>query len=250
MHAVVTRDVVDTAPLSVSIGRHMTTSFIVPLPTRSGLRAWNMTPLGKPVRKSVISIFMIFFEAMTGLPKMTQCVQKANQTAILHEANVCIGRRIVRTDDLRTELRTAAASRLGVTRQLASRWPVYLVIQFPERSPAEWLGIIGSRLMNTLVPQLQGAGFYPRPLCVDTPGYIVLLWPQEALVTTHARSDAVIPLQERLLPCLFAMLKGAYDTIWEGGQGPAIMDILPRIDVQLSTHAYPARSAEWHVIYQ
>lgn len=116
---------------------------------------------------------------------------------------------------------------------LASRWPVYLSVTLPSGAPPEWRGIVGSRLMSVLLPQLQACGFFPRPLCVDTPSYLLLLWPADSIWSNVSHTDVMLPLQERILPCLFAMLESAHHTLWPGRDAPPLRQLLPEMDVHL-----------------
>ena len=88
-----------------------------------------------------------------------------------------------------------------------------------------------------LLPQLQSCGFFPRPLCVDNPSYILLLWPADSLWSTRSYSDVALPIQDRVLPCLFAMLEAAYVALWSSStpqkQPPSLTSLLPRLDVKL-----------------
>jgi hypothetical protein len=66
-----------------------------------------------------------------------------------------------------------------------------------------------------------------------------MLWPRDALMSTHAPSDVVIPLRDRLFPCVFMMLQGAYESIWGNGEqshSPVFSDLLPMMEIRLSTH--------------
>ena len=119
--------------------------------------------------------------------------------------------------------------------EIVTRWPVYLSITFPADSPPPWKGIVGSRLMTVLLPQLQGCGFFPRPLCVDEPSYLLLLWPLESMWTHYAKEDIILPLQDRVLPCLFAMLETAHSNLWSYNArvAPPLTCLLPELDVML-----------------
>ena len=98
MSCIVDRKQVDGSALSVSIGRHLTTSFVVPLPTVSGNRVWNMT----------------------------QCVQAANQQVILREAWQAATVRTASFSDVRHELRETCCHRHNAQGGVLLRWPVYL----------------------------------------------------------------------------------------------------------------------------
>jgi hypothetical protein len=118
--------------------------------------------------------------------------------------------------------------------------------------------------MVTLLPQLVACGFFPRPLCIDDPSYLILLWPVDATWGqrfrgsgllgnpargTHARhgrtgacvgcappcaGDAVLPLQERVMVCLFGMLRTAHAALTATGSAlPPLAQLLPDLDVQL-----------------
>ena len=129
------------------------------------------------------------------------------------------------------------------------RWPIYLTIKLPDCSPEEWRGIIGSRLMSVLLPQLQACGFFPRPLCVDRPAYMLLLWvgchiccdvtfhsrPVDCVWTNQSYLEFTLPLEDRILPCLFAMLETAYNTLWDAQtERPPLSTLLPQLDIHLS----------------
>ena len=91
--------------------------------------------------------------------------------------------------------------------------------------------------MSVLVPQLQACGFFPRVLCVDSPSYLVVLWPGDSVWTNVSQSDIALPVQERVLPCLFAMLEAAYLTLWGAEKlvhdAPPLTRLLPELDVHL-----------------
>jgi hypothetical protein len=219
---------VDGGALEGSVGRRLVTNFVVPLPFISGTgRLWNMSgrlPVpGAPRR-------------IGRRPAVTQCVQLSNQRCLLREARRALEAAPEEPlGDYRKEMQTVPA---GPGRP---RWPVYLSITFPENSPYEWRGIVGSRLMSTLLPQLESSGLFARPLCVDTPAYVVLLWPMDALWVTQARNDALLPIRERVLPCLFSMMETAFLTLWPrsvaGGDGrdagPRLVHLLPDLDLHL-----------------
>jgi hypothetical protein len=117
---------------------------------------------------------------------------------------------------------------LLITVPLASPPGRHRVCVLPSDAP-EWHGIIGSRLMPTLLPQLQQCGFFARPLCVSSPSYVILLWPND----TSPR-DTILPLSERLLPCLYAMAESAHTAVWHGRCGaPNIRLLFPTMDVAL-----------------
>jgi hypothetical protein len=210
MAAIVDRKNVDAAALEVSVGRHLSTSFIVPMPIVTDNRVWNMT----------------------------QCVQQANQHTLLREAwkatTTC---QLGPYPNYRNEMRESLCQRHNDVGHVVMRWPVYLSIKLPERSPPEWRGIVGSRIMNLLLPQLQACGFFPRPLCVDTPAYVVLLWPAQSLWMPRAQEDILLPLQDRLFPCLFAMLEASYASLWTDADrqdwAPPLKCLLPELDIHL-----------------
>lgn len=168
---------------------------------------------------------------------MTQCVQMVTQQTLLREAWRVATLKTMHFVDFRQELRDIMCRQQPELPQLCvPRWPVYLTVQLPETSPVEWRGIVGSRLMAVLLPQLQACGFFPRPLCVDKPSYMVLLWPLDSVWTTQSHIEFMLPLQDRILPCLFAMLETAYDTLWDHQHTdhPPLADLLPKLDIQLS----------------
>ena len=83
-------------------------------------------------------------------------------------------------------------------------WPVYLCFEMDGACPVAWRSLVSSRLVTTVVPQLDASGFFPRPLCISpsegclwntqaslTLGHraIILLWPQHAMWHTHALHD-------------------------------------------------------------
>ena len=200
-------------PRGPSIGRYVATAFVVPLPVAYTPRIWNMT----------------------------QCVQMPTQRAILREAwfaAVAIAHngpgQPTAFADSAEEVR--ALRRGPVAANGLARWPVYLILLHPPGSPKEWRGIVGSRLMATLLPQLEACGFYCRPICVESPAYKILLWPMDAVWTTHAPADLVMPLRDRILPCLFVMFQTAYGALWGNGapDRPPLSDLLPSLDLQLS----------------
>jgi hypothetical protein len=100
--------------------------------------------------------------------------------------------------------------------------------------------------MPTVLPQLQQCGFFARPLCVSSPTYIILLWPNN----TSPR-DIILPLSERLLPCLYAMTESAHAALWHGRPGaPNIRLLFPRMDIALRDVPVPAmrqspRTGRW-----
>ena len=212
MAAIVDRKQMDGSALEVSVGRHLSTSFVVPLPVGAdsySIRVWNMT----------------------------QCVQQANQHTLLREAWLATSCHSLPYKNFRNEKREMLCHRHNDIGKVVMRWPVYLSIKLPERSPPEWRGIVASRLMSTLLPQLQACGFYPRPLCVDNPAYLVLLWPVQCLWADRAKEDLVLPLQDRILPCLFAMLESAYIALWSDPEdlkwAPPLKSLLPELDIHL-----------------
>jgi hypothetical protein len=196
--------------LEVCIGRHLATAFVVPLPVACTTRVWNMT----------------------------QCVHGATQRAVLREA-WCAAVAIATAgptgdmqfvdfaDELRA-LRCGPQAANGL-----ARWPVYLTVALPFGAAHEWRGIVASRLMATLLPQLDACGFFCRPLCTDEPTYKILLWPMDAVWTTHAPLDLVLPMRDRLMPCLFVMLQTAYIALWGPNGGPPLVELLPSLDLQL-----------------
>ena len=201
------RQVVGTA-LQVSMGRHLSTAFVVPLPSSSGYRMWNMT----------------------------QCVQTSNQQVILKEAWNAATFRAAEFPEYRHEMRDMCCRRHNTEGALLLRWPVYLSVRLPDCSPPEWHGIVGSRLMSVLLPQLQACGFFPRPLCVENPCYTVLLWPSDSVWSNVSHVDIALPLQDRILPCLFAMLESAYISMWSAKStedAPSLSRLLPELDVHL-----------------
>ena len=205
---IVERKHVDGTALECSMGRHLSTSFVVPLPSCDGCRVWNMT----------------------------QCVQQATQQTLLIEAWRAATVRMWPYEPYRHEMREMLCHRQSSNGDVLIRWPVYLSVTLPEASPAEWRGIFGSRLMSMLLPQLQACGFFPRPLCVDNPSYVLLLWPIESMWAKHSQSDIVLPLEERILPCLFAMVESAYTTLWgfyDKEVAPPLSSLLPELDVHL-----------------
>ena len=208
MTCIVDRKQVDGSAVEVSMGRHLSTAFVVPLPSSSGYRVWNMT----------------------------QCVHHTNQQVILREAWTAATSRNTEFVNFRNEMREMCYLRHTVHGMVLMRWPVYLSVRLPDCSPPEWLGIVGSRLMSVLLPQLQACGFFPRPLCVDNPSYLVLLWPMDSVRTNVSHVDVALPLQDRILPCLFAMLEAAYITLWSKGtilDAPPLNRLLPELDVHL-----------------
>lgn len=120
---------------------------------------------------------------------MTQCVQAPNQRIILREAWAAAMSRSPLTVPLgpapplnyRDEVRDLSCRRLTLDGGMRCKWPLYLSVTLPAGTPPEWRGIVGSRIMATLLPQLEVCGFFPRPLCADRPAFLVLLWPREAL---------------------------------------------------------------------
>ena len=141
---------------------------------------------------------------------MTQAVHPITQRTLLREAWLASGCRVHQMFDYRHEMRMHLCHRHSQNGNLVVRWPVYLSVTLPEESPPEWRGVIGSRLMAVLLPQLLQSGLFPRPLCVEEPSYLLLLWPLDSVCYSHAQQDIAIPLQDRILPCLFAMLESAY----------------------------------------
>lgn len=129
-----------------------TPCLVVPMPLKidDAQNAWNMT-------QSVQQ------------PQMLAIVREASQVKSLPDASGLV------KQNFRDELRSR--------RTFLSRWPLFLRITLPEDAPPAWKGIFASRLMPTLIPQLEVCGFYPRPLCVDDPAFVILLWPK----TGHGR---------------------------------------------------------------
>lgn len=206
MSRIVAGHPVDGSALEVSLGRHQATSFVVPLPTTLAPRVWNMT----------------------------QSVQVSTQRSLLREAWAAALSASPPNElpEFRHEMREYTCQRHGPQ---GTRWPVYLCVELPLSAPPEWRGIVGARLMSTLLPQLEACGFFPRPLCVDEPSYLVLLWPVDATWSTHAPADLVLPLRGRILPCMYAMLQAAYVTMWgTRTTKPRVESLLPSIDVQLA----------------
>lgn len=147
--------------------------------------------------------------------EMPQCVQTVTQQAIACEALQAARNpaRIIDAPDYRREVMQKGVS--------LSRWPLYLVrracekrrapadptIALSSNAPPEWRGIVGSRLIpmaagpplcgpaQALLPQLEACGFLSRPLCVDAPAYVILLWPADAQRATSpaARRSAGLP---------------------------------------------------------
>jgi hypothetical protein len=90
-----------------------------------------------------------------------------------------------------------------LARPVGLPWPIYLCFEMDSVYPVEWRSLVSSRLVTTVVPQLDAAGFFPRPLCITTSegcegtqtslylGHltIILLWPQHAMWHTHAVHD-------------------------------------------------------------
>lgn len=131
---------------------------------------------------------------------MTQSVQLVTQRTLLREAwSGALHRNVGAWVNFRDELRAQTCSHHSIDGHLRARWPLYLSLTLPEWSPIEWRGIIGSRIMATLLPQLEACGFYPRPLCVDRPGYLVLLWPADATWTGNAACNLTSPRRQRAL---------------------------------------------------
>jgi hypothetical protein len=124
---------------------------------------------------------------------------------------------------------------------------VYLTVALPPTAPQEWRGIVASRLMSTLLPQLDACGFFCRPLCTESPAYKVLLWPMDAVWTTHAPLDLLLPLRERLMPCLFVMLQTAYVSLFgdidPSVRPPPLTLLLPSLDLRLCDDPPPPSSA-------
>ena len=52
------------------------------------------------------------------------------------------------------------------TRPAGMPWPIYLCFEVDDASPTEWRSLVSSRLVTTVVPQLDASGFFPRPLCI------------------------------------------------------------------------------------
>lgn len=163
---------------------------------------------------------------------MTQAVHAATHIAILHEAWAAAARNGPLVD-YRVEMQRLISARLlGPCRM---RWPLYFQLAVPAAAPRAWHGIVGSRLMATLLPQLEACGLHPRPLCVSRPSYLVLLWPRGALWATASDQELVLPLRERVLPALFNMLTGAYRTLCVGmPDAPALDLIMPIVDVTMT----------------
>ena len=208
MERIVSGRTVDGSALEVSLSRHQATAFVVPLPTALPPRVWNMT----------------------------NCVHVATQRSLLREAwsaALAPGPPML-VPEYRNEVREFTCQRHATGGTMVMRWPVYLSIERPAQAPLEWRGIVGARLIGMLVPQLEACGFFPRPLCVDEPAYLVLLWPVDAVWATHAPADLVLPLRGRILPCIFAMLQAAYLTLWGRAPRQQMESLLPTIDIQLA----------------
>ena len=217
---------------------------------------------------------------------MTQSVQLTTQRTLLREAWIGALHRTGPWLNYRDELRSQTCGRNTLyghvrarwphpvgrrPRDGVRRWPLYLSITLPKRSPMEWRGIIGSRprggphparaavracLMTTMLPQLEACGFFPRPLCTDFPSFLILVWPADATWSTYSQATVLLPLRERLMPCLFAMIETAYSSLWHGPTAPRgysppwtppqgasgetiefpmlLRDLLPDLDIQLS----------------
>lgn len=156
---------------------------------------------------------------------MTQSVQWPQRQSICHEAwqtaRTCEGPPFV---DLRIELRS-------LRRFYA--WPLFLTIELPFSSPPEWCGLIGSRLLTVMVPQLWAAGFFPRPLCVERPYFLIALWPKEALTHEVCQETIILELKERLAAPLFALcVKSFAESRLSVGGDAALQDLLPFVDIQ------------------
>ena len=83
-------------------------------------------------------------------------------------------------------------------------------------------------------------GFFPRPLCTDQPAFLVLLWPREALLggaASHAQHDLVLPVEDRLMPCLYFMLETAHRALYghpARADAPRLECLVPELDLQLA----------------
>lgn len=198
----------DPTGLEASVGRHLITSFVVPMPYDTDNRSamvWNMT----------------------------QCVQAPNHRAILREAWAASAGLRAPVLDYRNEVRDLAFRRMTIDGAMRCRWPMYLSVALPAAAPPEWCGIVASRLMATLLPQLEMCGFVPRPLCVDRPAYLILLWPRDASTTT----SLLLPLEDRILPCIYHMLESAYRVLYGAAattERPRLERLIPTLDLQLS----------------
>lgn len=202
------------AALNGSMGRFLFTNVVVPLPCTEGTgRFWNMT----------------------------QAVTPANQRFITREAWIATRHRIVpgSVAEYRDEMRRfSLACLVDPAGHRVVRWPLYLSIAFPADAPRDWQGIVASRLIPTIVPQLERSGFVPRPLCCDRPAYVVLLWPRDAVWSTKNHRELILPLGERLCPSILASLHSAYvmllsNSIHRDRPLPPFERLLPLLDLHM-----------------
>lgn len=202
---------VNSAALDGSIGRYLLTNVVVPLPSVGQGRFWNMT----------------------------QAVTPANQRFITREAWIATMQRLPAAvvPNFREEMRSFSLTRHAGTGRLLVRWPLYLSVTFPADVPREWQGIVASRLMPTVIPQLERCGFIPRPLCCDHPAYILLIWPHDAVWSTKCHREIILPLGERLVPSIFSSLQSAYSVLIASSVGspslPPLERLLPILDLHL-----------------
>lgn len=112
-------------------------------------------------------------------------------------------------------------------------WPLYFVVWIPRSAPRKWQALVASRVVSTLGPQLDAAGFLCRPLCMDDP-FIFLLWPQDSTWSPWSTAEYILPLRARVSEVLFHMLYEAHQLMWPGEASagvPTLSDLLPDITV-------------------
>ena len=122
-----------------------------------------------------------------------------------------------------------------------------------------WRGIFSSRLIHegqffrpsalpVLIPQLVLCGFHPRPFCVERPHFVIALWPEEALYHTKSSYGVILPMRDRIIPCLcpqrpmvasflrsHAMVEDAYAalSLRKNADLPRADELLPRLDLTI-----------------
>ena len=142
---------------------------------------------------------------------MTQHVGRSQHAYILHEMCKLLAHTVGCRADYVTELTYMAPSAC-----------TFLSIHC-DTGVVSWDSVVASRVMLTLVPQLEVCGYYVRPLCLNKPMVIVLL----------PRHQGSLPLGARLIPILVKMLVDCYQTAPQDIKlKRSLSELMPILDVQ------------------